>query len=116
MELMEGLALLSSEVRSIPAPLFYILTVICAVMFVIGLYFIFKTISDGDYLATFFFVILSGCVLICGAMTWSIANITPKTYYKVTIDESVSMVEFYERYEIISQEGLIFTITEKEVS
>ena len=37
------------------------------------------------------------------------------TEYKVTIDESVSMTEFYERYEVIDQEGLIFTVKEKVV-
>ena len=36
-----------------------------------------------------------------------------KTQYKVTIDETVSMAEFYERYEIIEQESKIFTIEEK---
>ena len=35
------------------------------------------------------------------------------TEYKVTIDESVSMTEFYEKYEVIDQEGLIFTVKEK---
>lgn len=33
--------------------------------------------------------------------------------YKVTISEEVSMVEFLDRYEIIEQEGKIFTIREK---
>lgn len=36
-----------------------------------------------------------------------------KTQYRVTIDETVSMIEFYERYEIVEQEGKIFTIEEK---
>lgn len=36
-----------------------------------------------------------------------------KMQYKVAIDETVSMTEFYERYEIIEQEGKIFTIEEK---
>ena len=35
------------------------------------------------------------------------------TEYKVTIDESTSMTEFYEKYEVIDQEGLIFTVREK---
>ena len=34
--------------------------------------------------------------------------------YKVTVDETVSMVEFYNNYEIISQEGLIFTVRDIE--
>lgn len=41
----------------------------------------------------------------------------PKIEYpkwKVTIDDSVSFVEFMERYEILSQEGKIYEITEKK--
>lgn len=33
--------------------------------------------------------------------------------YKVTIDDTVSMNEFLERYEIIDQEGKIYTVREK---
>lgn len=34
--------------------------------------------------------------------------------YQVTIDDSVSMVEFNERYEVIKVEGKIYTIREKD--
>lgn len=34
--------------------------------------------------------------------------------YKVTIDDSVSMNEFLNKYEIINQEGKIYTVKEKE--
>ena len=34
--------------------------------------------------------------------------------YKVTIDDSVSMNEFMEKYEILGQEGKIYTVKEKE--
>ena len=34
--------------------------------------------------------------------------------YKVTIDETVSMVEFMDKYEIIDQEGKIYTVRERE--
>lgn len=34
--------------------------------------------------------------------------------YKVTIDETVSLNEFNSKYEIIEQEGKIYTIIEKE--
>jgi len=34
--------------------------------------------------------------------------------YKVTIDDSVSMVEFLDKYEIIDQEGKIYTVKERE--
>ena len=36
-----------------------------------------------------------------------------ETRYQVIIDDSVNFNEFSERYEIIDQEGLIYTITEK---
>lgn len=37
---------------------------------------------------------------------------SPETY-KVTVSDTVNFNEFNERYKIISQEGLIYTITEK---
>ena len=36
-----------------------------------------------------------------------------ETQYKVTISEEVSMAEFYEHYEVIDQDGKIFTVREK---
>ena len=37
-----------------------------------------------------------------------------ETHYKVTIDDNVSMNEFNEKYEIINQEGKIYTIRERK--
>lgn len=39
-----------------------------------------------------------------------------KTYplYQVTITETTNMKEFYEKYDIVDQEGLIFTIRDKD--
>lgn len=37
-----------------------------------------------------------------------------ETHYKVTIDDSVSMNEFLDKYEILDQEGKIYTVKEKE--
>lgn len=39
--------------------------------------------------------------------------ISHETQYKVTISEEVSMTEFYEHYEVIEQDGKIFTVREK---
>lgn len=36
------------------------------------------------------------------------------TYYQVIIDDSVSMVEFNKKYNIVEVEGKIYTIKEKE--
>lgn len=37
-----------------------------------------------------------------------------ETHYKVTVDDNVSMNEFNEKYEIVSQEGKIYTIRERK--
>ena len=37
-----------------------------------------------------------------------------ETQYKVTITQDVSMTQFYEVYEIVDQDGLIFTVKEKK--
>ena len=37
-----------------------------------------------------------------------------ETHYKVTIDDSVSMTEFLDKYEILDQEGKIYTVKERE--
>lgn len=61
--------------------------------------------------------IIAGLILgtMLGAMVGGIFS-EPTEYeteYKVTIDDTVSMNEFLERYEIIDQEGKIYTVREK---
>ena len=36
-----------------------------------------------------------------------------ETQYKVTADDSVSIVDFYDRYEVLDQEGKIYTVRER---
>ena len=43
-----------------------------------------------------------------------IENPTGKYTYKVTISDEVNFVEFNNKYEVIDQDGLIYTIKEKE--
>ena len=53
----------------------------------------------------------------CIACAIIIACLIPEekyeTYYQVTIDDSVSMNEFTSKYEVVKQEGSIYTIIEK---
>lgn len=37
-----------------------------------------------------------------------------ETQYKITISDEVKMNDFYEKYEIINQDGKIFTVREKQ--
>lgn len=61
--------------------------------------------------------IIVGAIMSCGlGASMGAAFYTPTTYetqYKVTISDEVSMTEFYEHYEVIEQNGKIFTVREK---
>ena len=58
------------------------------------------------------FVIVSIVIATCGG-TYSKTDIS-HIEYKVTIDDSVSMNEFLDKYEILDQEGKIYTVKERE--
>lgn len=97
-------------------------TTACAIAFWItmaicigfGIYF---SITDYDWswflLAAIFGVLLS---LLMMAFVGYITEYPTayETQYKVTIDDNVSMNEFNEKYEIVSQEGKIYTIRERK--
>lgn len=58
--------------------------------------------------------------IIGGAMSGGVLGNVAKTpmayetHYKVTIDDSVSMNEFLDKYEILDQEGKIYTVKERK--
>lgn len=59
-------------------------------------------------------VILGGMGLIMGLGTCIFAPREEEVRYQVTINDSISFNDFIERYEIIKQDGYIFTIQERE--
>ena len=59
----------------------------------------------------FVLVLASLALIVLGAT--SNKNSIKYIEYKVAIDESVSLVEFYDKYEILDQEGKIYTIKER---
>lgn len=83
-------------------------------MVILGIVLVFNGITK-VILSDFFwglFIIIIGIILIIHFFP---NNDRFKTVYKVTIDDSVSINEFNKKYEIINQDGLIYTIKEKEV-
>ena len=57
------------------------------------------------------------CILVSiGIIVVTLIHEVTKPYpqYQVTITEKTNMKEFYEKYDIIKQEGLIFTIRDKD--
>lgn len=109
---MEGITILNEFVVD-NAPVGWFAIIAGAILCSISLWAMFVMFGEGNGGAATAFIIL---VLICvGLVTFGIyiANTPPETQYQVLIDESVSMSDFFERYEIIEQEGKIYTIKEK---
>ena len=116
--MMDGITVLSqSEITTTPCWIWIFLLVS---LFVIILGIVLVTICAsfnkkiGTKLATIFTFL--GIVLffinwLCGII---ITVPTGKYEYKVTISDEVNFVEFNNKYEIIDQDGLIYTIKEKE--
>jgi hypothetical protein len=116
MELMEGLTLLSTETVGCVNPA--IMQFCCAMFIIVGLITLVASIiagivfdTDTALIGLLFTIIATMIGVGCGA----ISDNPQHNVYKVTIDESVSMVEFHQRYEIVDQDGLIYEIVEKDV-
>lgn len=56
---------------------------------------------------------LTAFLIIAGVVIFPRGTITE---YKVFFDDSIPITEFLEKYEIVDQEGLIFTIKDKEIT
>ena len=109
---MEGVTILAQEaVRDFHFGVFLGMTCVLAMLF-----FVITLITfDIDEVCG---VVIAVCISIAiglggGFISGRFAN-NPIPQYKVIISEEVSMVEFYEKYEIIDQEDLIFTVREKD--
>lgn len=120
--MLEGIEVLSqSEVGINPEPIWWLSAIIGGVVLLI---FVILGITgwvccDGDYID---FIVATLVGLFLGSLTFagflsvtSNVNYTDtQTQYKVTISDEVNLNEFNEQYEIIEQEGKIYTIVEKE--
>lgn len=59
------------------------------------------------------FVLMIGSIVLAILGSVSDTNSIKYIEHKVTIDDSVSMNEFLDKYEILDQEGKIYTVKEK---
>ena len=119
---MNGVEILSQSevvtVRVFNWVAFSVITVILFVAIGIGTYLLARMEHGSSKTGNIAFSIFVALILsfmigglICGATATPIAY---ETHYKVTIDDSVSMNEFLDKYEILDQEGKIYTVKEKE--
>lgn len=93
------------------------LSIICMILFaifIISSICIFVSIGEGYYEYIAIFAIISLVFLSSTLIIQSYTKPTGRYKYKVTIDESVSMIEVYEKYNVIKQDGKIWTIEDKK--
>ena len=113
--MMEGITVLSeNEIMNMPTWTLAI-TIIGFIIFVISVIIcmsfnqeIIQIISGISSICCFILFIIG---MFC---TIFVTKGTGKYTYKVTISDEVNFVEFNNKYEIIDQDGLIYTIKEKE--
>lgn len=87
---------------------------ILALLFLIGA--IFNTIKNDEIIETAFLYSFAAFGIFVSFICFYSANEYFDYYkYQVTIDDSVLLTEFMEKYEILDQEGLIYIIKEKEI-
>lgn len=112
-ELMTGIEILSVETIDDSAFLiFFGILSMCIMALLLG--FVISAFLERDYAIAIILTLLAIWALIAATSAFVGASEVPRTYYKVTIDDSVSMNEFMKKYEIIKADGKIYTIIEKD--
>lgn len=110
---MEGITILNSYANELTG-LGIFLYIIGSIGFLLSIIFLCSGIqckyTPGIVIGVIFIVTF---VVLFGAITHKCFIKEPDTYYQVTLDENIPYLEFTERYEIIKQEGKIYTIKEK---
>ena len=119
--MLKGIEILSqSEVGTGLAVNWTPVIIVTAVAAIVLFVLMTKLIDPIDFEDWWLTVVVS---ILCSILVYLLATLIavvvapPKTYethYKVTISDEVSMNEFLEQYEIVDQEGKIYTIKEKE--
>ena len=88
--------------------------IVFAILVGLGIYL---AIIDKDFSAILFFGLVG---VFCSLLLGTVVNDVTKepsgyeTQYKIIISDKTLMNEFYDKYEVIKQEGKIFTVRERE--
>lgn len=110
-ELMEGLEILSVS-DTMPAGIGIILGILCFVVIALSIYLLADSIAEDSGVGVITSLVFIGIgMFLSGVVASEIFCPTPT--YKVLVDDSVSMNEFYDKYEILNVEGKIYTIEPK---
>lgn len=117
---MNGVEILSSETIYQTEVYWWLIPLCAGIGLLIGLILAIKEWIDCGFSGDCIFCIVA-LTIACAFVGFLFAIISEhKTdtidhiEYKVTIDDSVSMNEFLDKYEILDQEGKIYTVKERE--
>ena len=83
--------------------------------FLIGAFMLFAEDQTGSFIFGIVAIVCFMLAIISGNAIERRASTFSHYEYKVLIDDSVSLNEFNEKYEILNQEGQIYTVIEREV-
>jgi hypothetical protein len=113
--MLEGIEILSkTEIMYTPGITLFLFAISFIALIITGFVTTLSICENNRRNSTIFASLCGLSLIILFALLGFIDKPTGKYEYKVTIDDSVSMNEFNERYEIIEVEGKIYTIKEKE--
>ena len=89
-----------------------LISILCAWFFAVAILALFALLKYGcnSWKEPAFLVICVVLTIVCGCL---IPDDKYETRYQVTVDNSVSMNEFQNKYEIIEVEGKIYTVRER---
>lgn len=118
---MSGVEILSQEPIYETAFLWWLILIFAGVGLIIGIiiaithYIDYKLLDLSDFAIIFLCTVLGAWTGMIGMfMTEYETDTIDHIEYKVTINDSVSMNEFLDKYEILDQEGKIYTVKERE--
>lgn len=112
---MNGIEILSSEIiyNGILPEWCFIAGIVLGLVSTIVTIMCFVDYRD-DIVGSIFGVLVLICMIISVLSALPSETNVDHIEYKVTIDDSVSMNEFLDKYEILDQEGKIYTVKERE--
>lgn len=109
---MDGVIILNSYESLTNFGSIFIMIALCVWFFAVVVLVLLSLLKDGcdSWKVPVFLVICVVLTIVCGCL---IPERKYEIHYQVTVDDSVSMNEFQNKYEIIEVEGKIYTVRER---
>lgn len=109
---MDGVIILNSHESLTNFGSIFLMTVLCVWFFAVAAIILLSLLKHecGPWKGAIVIIICVALSIVCGCL---IPEDEYETHYQVIVDNSVSMNEFQNKYEIIEVEGKIYTVRER---